>query len=103
MVLTFPPQSDAELYLYFDHLNYENGLAMGYSISAAGMNGDNAIPSMWNNFYGINYIHHMYGGKQDWMLNLGIIPEKADRISVTFSDPGHYTFDGIYVHAEKTD
>ena len=103
LVLSFEPQDNAELYVYFDQLEFDNGLAMGYTISVNGMSGEEAPPSMWNTFSGLNYIHHMYGGKKDWMLNLGIVPEKADRIVVTFQDAGHYSLNGIYVFAEKTD
>ena len=45
----------------------------------------------WNSSY------HLYGGKSDWLVNLGYTDQGQTYVTVTFSEPGLYTFDGLDV------
>ena len=45
----------------------------------------------WNSSY------HLYGGKSDWLVNLGYADQGQTYVTVTFSEPGLYTFDSLDV------
>lgn len=100
MELVFPAQKESEVYVYFDNLQYENGLASIYMISEEGLYEGKSVRNTYNGFMGLNNISHMYGGKNNWLLNLGVIHEGIDQINVCFGSTGQYTFDGIYVFSK---
>ena len=103
MDLVFADQSNAELYVFFGQVYYEKKLATSFNISVYGMNNDCYIDSMGNGFSGYTYISHLYGGKHDWLLNLGTIPESVNRVRVCFSTEGTYTLQDIRVYKRNID
>ena len=40
---------------------------------------------------------HLYGGKDTWLWNVGYFDERVDRIRITFSTPGVYSFDDFKI------
>ena len=100
MDLVFDEISNAELYLYFDNIDFRNGLENSYSIYVAGMLRDENIKGLYDYYWAYNNISHMYGGKHDWLLNLGDSSEPVDRIRITFNNAGTYTLEDIAVYAD---
>ena len=103
LVITIPEVKDAELYVLFDNLDFSNNLAMSTVVSAFGTNDGSDIPGMFNAFTYLTNIHHMYGGKKNWILNLGIPAVNVNGIRITFENPGKYSLDGLHFFARNTD
>lgn len=103
MDLLFEPVENAELYLYFENIDFERDLAKSYRISACGLYDETKIEELANYYSAYTYIHHLYGGRHNWMLNLGVVPEKVNGIRIKFGAAGTYTLDGIHVYARKKD
>lgn len=47
----------------------------------------------------MNNKHHLYGGKNDWAVNMGSSDAVRHCVSLTFSNPGTYTFDSFGLYA----
>ena len=103
MTLSIPEQTNSEVYVFFDNIQFENGLADGYVITAIGLKDGVPIENAENSYNALNNIHHMYGGKHDWMLNLGVVDEAINGIGIVFQTQGHYSMDGIHVYADSVD
>ena len=103
LCVRIPTQKNSEIYLYLDNIQFENGLATGYHIDANGLYVGQCIPRASDSYDGLTYISHMYGGKHNWMLNLGIVSGSINEIRITFGSVGHYDIDGIYVFAKSVD
>lgn len=120
MTLTFQGKSQSETYIYLSDLgfrgispreavsdeefenmswyrkadllkrNLEWSTAAEYKIAINGaVSGkviENTIPS-----------HHLYGGKDDWLLNLGYTEEGQTTITLTFPQTGEYSFNAMEV------
>ena len=102
VVLRFDAIENAEIYVYFDNIEYENGLATGYTIYARALNGD-ADTVYVNGYSGTTYVHHMHGGKTHWMLNLGYCEGIADGVRIEFRDAGTYTMDDLVIGSRPLD
>lgn len=50
----------------------------------------------------MNNKHHLYGGKDDWAVNVGYSDEERHTIALQFSSPGVYSFDSFGVFAQDT-
>lgn len=46
---------------------------------------------------------HLYGGKDEWLVNMGYSDEPRRRIELVFQDPGVYSFDDLQVIAQPVD
>ena len=46
---------------------------------------------------------HMYGGKDAWLVDLGYADEPARAVTITFDQPGVYTFDSLQVQTQTYD
>ncbi len=48
---------------------------------------------------------HLYGGKDTWLWNVGYAKQAARRVTLTFAEPGRYTFSefGVYAQPMKKD
>ena len=46
---------------------------------------------------------HLYGGKDEWLVNMGYSNEPRQRIELIFQDPGVYSFDDLQVLAQPVD
>ena len=46
---------------------------------------------------------HMYGGKREWTLNLGYSQDAQSTVTITFSNAGTYTFDGMSIACQPMD
>ena len=99
MDLVFGALEDAELYLYFDNLYFEKDQATSCKISVSGLLDEKKVGKITGNFSLYTEWSHLYGGKHDWLLNLGVIPKKVTGLRVKFETAGTYTMDGIYVYA----
>lgn len=98
IALDFADQNDAELYLYFDTIDYENGESTGYSVSVQGYDGDQAIGNFSDSFSGYTWYNHMYGQKLNWVLNLGATSENTNRVVITFNNAGTYSVKNIQIY-----
>ena len=68
----------------------------------------NSHVQLKTNIYGMSgYIDgrtdksHMYGGKHNWLVNLGYTEEPIDEIIITFNHVGDYILDSIKVYERK--
>lgn len=101
VVLTFDDITDGEVYLSFKHLIFQNGKAQNYSISAEGRyretesKREQNVYGAYDIFSGNTYYSHMYGGKTDWIINLGNLESPVNTVVLTFNDPGTYTWDDL--------
>ena len=97
LTLSFSDQQDGELYLYFDNLRYEYQNATSASLRAEALKQDKEA-GLEPQYLSIGTpVHHMYGGKHDWILNFGVISEPVDEIRIIFDSAGSYSWDDIQV------
>lgn len=97
--LRFPDQSAAEMYLYLDTVNFENGEDLSYSINVQGYKDNNAVINLGCGYSAFTYYSHLYGGKLNWLLNLGYIDQDVNRIVITFNNEGTYNIKDIKLYA----
>lgn len=100
-VVEIPQAEEAEIYLWFDNIDFSDGVSSSYYISANGMYGDNDVPNIYSGYDGLNYRNHMYGGKHNWLLNLGYTYTPVNRIKIAFSKAGKYTLDDMRIYARS--
>lgn len=98
--LLFEDVSDAELYLYFDNLYYENGNTTSYKINVDGFNNEEVIDTAHEQLFGYTIYSHMYGNKHSTLLELEC-NEAVNRLLITFLDTGKYTYKNIKLYARK--
>lgn len=60
------------------------------------VSGDGMVQEIWF----MNNKHHLYGGKDDWAVNIGYSEEERHTIALQFSSPGVYSFDDFGVYAQ---
>lgn len=60
------------------------------------VSGDGMVQEIWF----MNNKHHLYGGKDDWAVNIGYSEEERHTIALQFSTPGVYSFDDFGVYAQ---
>ena len=101
LIIRFNEQhSDCEASVFLENIHFKNGLDSAYNISVYGLIGENWIDYTYNSYDGLNNIHHMYGGKHNWLLNLGPIEGVIDGVCIVFHNPGEYHLDGISVYSK---
>lgn len=93
--LRFDPLSNGELYIYFGNIVYDHPSATAYQINVQGFSGDTLPGHMTNTLSGDTSNSHMYGGKHNWLLNIGKSEAAVDRVLLTFSKAGKYSVDSI--------
>ena len=101
MELRFPNQSAAEIYLYLDTVNFENGEALSYSINLQGYKDDRAVSNLDSRYSAFTYYSSLYGGKLNWLLNLGYTDYDVNKLVITFNDAGTYTIKDIKLYARN--
>ncbi len=92
---------DSEIYVYLEFLDYSNGLKENYSVSLQGVLEGTNIYGMSGYIDGRTDKSHMYGGKHNWLVNLGYTEEPIDEIIITFNHVGDYILDSIKVYERK--
>ncbi len=103
MDLMFDAVENAEIYLCFENIDLKQEMPITYNISAYGLYENEKIGTLVNSFSGCTKAHHLYGGKHNWLLNLGAVPDKANGIRIQFGTAGTYTLDGLRVYARNRD
>lgn len=96
--LALPAQESGELYLYFDNIVFDSDSATTCTIKIEAYSGNNKLDDMTQTLTVGTKLHHMYGGRHNWLLNLGTVQEPVDTILITFRNPGNYTFNAIKVY-----
>lgn len=99
--LKFTNQNAAEIYLYLDTINFENKEITSYSINLQGYSDDKEIRSLGCSYSAFTYYSHMYGGKLNWLLNLGYTEQNVNKIVITFNNAGIYTLKDIKLYARS--
>lgn len=101
--LRFSKKKNAEMYLYFHKIFYKNGEAIGYKVDAQGYQGNKEINNLDDSFNGYTYYNNMYGGKSDWLLNLGTTGkgQKVNKIIITFCNAGTYSLKDMKLYARS--
>lgn len=99
--LRFPEQNAAEIYLYLDAINFEKEKATQYSINLQGYDNDREISNLGCSYSALTYYSHMYGGKLNWLLNLGYSDQYVNRIVITFNNAGTYSIKDIKLYARN--
>ncbi|MBS5450983.1 MAG: YfhO family protein [Coriobacteriia bacterium] len=120
LTLTFNAPGDAETYLYTSGLTYEDisyreratdaeWAAKGFigrlktllaePFRAEVTNGTivASAPGAASTIYQMNANDHMYGGKHEWLANVGYDDEGRAQLTLTFTQPGIYSFDEMSV------
>lgn len=98
LILSFPAQQDGELYLCFDNLVYEYGDATAGSLNAEALWKEEKVNDDPQKLNIGTKVHHMYGGKHNWILNLGEISDSVDGIRIVFNNIGTYSFDAVRIY-----
>jgi len=101
--LEFEKQEDAEIYVYFEGLDYRDGDTAIYKISLNALNGDQEIPYMIEDLNLTNYRAHMYVGRFNWMVHMGYAEDAVDTIRITLPFEGEYELESLKVYARKGD
>lgn len=99
--LRFPKQNAAEIYLYLDTINFKKEKATQYSIDLQGYDNDREISNLGCSYSALTYYSHMYGGKLNWLLNLGYTNQYVNRLVITFNNAGTYSIRDIKLYARK--
>ena len=75
---------------FLDQLTSEDSKECKIMVSGEGM-----VQEIWF----MNNKHHLYGGKDDWAVNIGYSDEVRQTIALQFSSPGVYSFGnfGVFV------
>lgn len=102
LTLSFSPQKDGELYLYFDNLVFDNGRDTSCTLKIEAFSGESIISNMSQSLTVGTKLHHMYGGKHNWLINLGLLPDSADSVRITFRNTGNYSFNSILLYNRST-
>ena len=97
MEFSFGEVQDAELYVFFEGIDYDSSFA--YTINVEGYHNDRRLNNMFDQINGLTPLSHMYGGKHNWMLNLGLLPEAANKVRITFLSGGHYMLKDLHLYA----
>lgn len=99
MDLDFAPVSNAEIYVYVEGLDYENGDKVGSGIDF--YNYRNNVESGYSTHLSIiNNKTHMYGGRHNWLVNTGYFPEKVNKLKLVFTSAGEYTIKNLRVYVK---
>lgn len=79
-----------KVWAFLDQLTSEDSKECKIMVSGEGM-----VQEIWF----MNNKHHLYGGKDDWAVNIGYSDEERHTIALEFSSPGVYSFDsfGVFV------
>ena len=96
--ITFDEIMNAELYVYLDNIDYFHGEESSYHITTRLLCKGDEISSKSLSL--LNNRNHMYGGKHNWLVNMGIVEGGADQVILELNNIGHYKLDDIYIYAK---
>ncbi len=103
MILRIPEIRDSEVYVYFENIGLVQDkidMTSGFSIYVKAQYDGNDIPDVSDTFAPRTNRTHMSAGKDDWMVNLGYMPDRANTIIVRFNQKGTYRFNSLNVYAK---
>lgn len=100
MKLHFEPFDHSEVYLFFDDLDYKN-MSLDYSLSISTFCDGIPVYEIGENLYALTDRSHLYGGKHDWLLNLGFTYQAIDEVVITFNNAGDYTLSGLKLYRKS--
>lgn len=93
--------SDAELTVLFDGLMNMSDNVHGFSVDCAAFYGDEWIAGRAVSI--TTPVNHMCKGQDAWLVNLGMIYRKVNKIVLTFDQVGRYTLNELKVYGEGKD
>lgn len=93
-------EGTGECYLQLTNLINNDSDKRNFSVSAFGMRGDETV-AFWSAVGPSTSRHHMYGGKDSWLLKSNFTYQSVDKVRLTFNQAGSYSFDGFSVYLEK--
>jgi len=97
----FQPCGASELYVYFDKLLLdEKDPAIRFSLTLDAYSPSSASPILNKGITVGSNRFHMYGGKDNWLVNLGYTDELIDSVTITFKKPGTYSLDNIILYSK---
>lgn len=102
-VISFDEQRDGELYLCIKNLDVDDLMMMNYYMSFDGQKDGAIIPELTSRISCYTYANHLYGGKHDWLVNLGSIPGSVNQVRIIFTETGNYSFDSIKLYKRDLD
>ncbi len=103
--LSFDPVTDSEIYVYIEGIYYQQYAAFSqvaqadFVVDARAYNNGQLLPKLTASFQGNNYYSHMYGGKHNWLMNLGYTSEKTDNVTIWLNGTGVFKIGDIKVYA----
>lgn len=95
--------TDCEIYLYLGQLNNQDNIYDKYSFTAAAMKDGKIVDAMTSFTECTTVTSHMYGGKHNWLLNLGHSEKTVNEFKIQFGQRGVYTADDIRLYIKKKD
>ncbi len=101
LALKFDECVDSEIYVWFDNIRYEYQDESSYRIEVVGMQDGVNNSDIWAAYDGLNNRNHMYGGKTNWLINLGHSPKSVNSIRIVFNNIGKYDYDGIKIYSKE--
>ena len=101
MILKFDEMDASELYLFFEYLDYNSKQSSSYSVSVQGRYNGSEIKEASSQIDGRTNQSHMYGGKHNWLLNLGYINQPINEIVITFNKAGNYILKNLFIYSKS--
>ena len=100
--LSFKSIRDCEVYLNMNIINYEYELKSNYGINVETYYNHNKVDNLYSSFRGSNNKSHMFGNKNDYLLNLGYTNSPIDEIRIYF-EKGKYDINNIVLYSLDKD
>lgn len=95
ITISFEGLPESETYLIMDHIVFE-GRSPQFALKAT-------MGETGKRFVVYTDKHNFYGGKDDFLCNLGYTKDAPSQISLTFSETGTYNFDDLYVVSQPVE
>lgn len=100
IILRLHEVNAAELYLFLEYLDYKHENVSSYSVEVQGRYDGTDVNGISSRIDGRTNRSHMYGGKHNWLLNLGYVRQPVNEIVITFPKAGDYVLNGLSVYSK---
>jgi len=100
IVISFEPQEDKVIYVSIEDLTFDDDDYYFFNIEVEALSNNEAVNESPEKMKGFTKTCHLYGGKDDWLVNLGLIREGVDSVRISFEQPGSYHYGSIRIYSE---
>lgn len=95
--LKFGQLEDSEIYLFFENLDYKN-FSIDYFLNISAFCDGMPVNGIGENLYALTNKSHIYGGKHNWLINLGFANQAVDELVITFNKAGDYILSDLKLY-----